>query len=85
MGQRLPYLRVRPDVEETLRHVEWSVFLSSRRCSCSRAVWRLAGVKPRGSCACWTRAEDPLATSLVLLWVAALSQPWLIISRSPSP
>lgn len=73
MGAAAALLWVRPDVEETLQHVEWSVmlffaalFVLTGGLDASGVLSRLATLlaKPAQS--------NPLAASLALLWIAAM-------------
>ena len=73
MGAAAALLWVRPDVEETLRHVEWSVllffaalFVLTGGLAASGVLSRLAAVLAEPA------QKNPLAASLALLWVAAI-------------
>lgn len=73
MGAAAALLWVRPDVEETLRHVEWSVLLFFAALFVLTGGLAASGVLSRLAAALAEPAQkNPLAASLALLWVAAI-------------
>jgi Na+/H+ antiporter NhaD/arsenite permease-like protein len=73
MGAAAALLWVRPDVEETLRHVEWSVLLFFAALFVLTGGLAASGVLSRVAALLAEPAQsNPLAASLALLWAAAL-------------
>ena len=73
MGAAAALLWVRPDVEETLREVEWSVLLFFAALFVLTGGLAASGVLSRLAALLAEPAQNnPLAASLALLWAAAL-------------
>jgi Na+/H+ antiporter NhaD/arsenite permease-like protein len=73
MGAAAALIWVRPDVEETLRHLEWSVLLFFAALFVLTGGLAASGVLGRVAALLAEPAKNnPLAASLALLWVAAI-------------
>jgi Na+/H+ antiporter NhaD/arsenite permease-like protein len=73
MGAAAALLWVRPDIEETLQHVEWSVLLFFAALFVLTGGLAVSGVLSRVAALLAEPAQsNPLAASLALQWAAAL-------------
>lgn len=72
-GAAVAMLLVQPDVDETLRHVEWGVLLFFAALFVMTGGLQASGVLARAASAVAGLAQaNPLVACLALLWVAAL-------------